>query len=146
MDSEAVIRNATELALEAVLTGQTAARDNTDWLQQELNRVQQKKESVLDAYFSQEITKADMQAMTRKYEQQLIGLQKRLDDAVKRKEINQDSEALRSKIQTEVIAILHGETESEVFYKTLLQSLTVFKDRHMELRLNLLPQVFQFIG
>lgn len=146
MDFQAVIRNVTELVLEAVLSGQTAARDDPDRLQQELSRVQQKKEAVMDAYFSQEITKADMQAMTARYEQQLNGLRQRLADAVNRKENKQDSEALRSKIQAEVTAILNGDTESEIFYKTLLQSLTVFKDRHMELRLNLLPQVFQFVG
>ena len=106
--------------------------------------MQQKKEAVMDAYFSQEITKEDMQAMKEHYEKQLKGLQKRLEDALKRKENGQDSEALRSIIQSEVVAILSGNTESEVFYKTLLQNLTVFKDRHMELRLNHLPQVFHF--
>jgi len=48
------------------------------------------------------------------------------------------------KIQEKVTAILNGDIDSEVFYKVLLQSLTVFKDRHMELRLNWLPQVFFF--
>ena len=144
VDFEAVIRNVTELALEAVLAGQTTPRDEPERLQQERNRVQQKKEALLDAYFSQEITREDMQAMKERYEHQLKGLQRRLEDALKRKENRQDSETLRSKMQSEVMAILSGNTESEVFYKILLQSLTVFKDRHMELRLNHLPQVFHF--
>ena len=144
VDFEAVIRNVTELALEAVLAGQTTPRDEPERLQQERNRVQQKKEALLDAYFSQEITREDMQAMKERYEHQLKGLQRRLEDALKRKENRQDSETLRSKMQSEVMAILSGNTESEVFYKILLQSLTVFKDRHMELRLNHLPKVFHF--
>lgn len=144
MDVDAVVHNVTELAMEALLADQTAARDNPDRLQQELTRIQQKKEALLDAYFSREITKEDMQAMKERYEQQLKGLQKRLEDALMRKESRQDPEALRSKIQLEVVAILNGNTESEVFFKTLLQSLTVFKDRHMELRLNYLPHVFHF--
>ena len=85
-----------------------------------------------------------MKAMKEQYELKLSRLQKRLDDALKRKENRQDSEALRSKMQSEVMAILSGNTESEVFYKTLLQSLTVYKDRHMELRLNHLRQIFRF--
>ena len=144
MDFDAVIRNVTELALESVLTGLTISRDEPERLRQELNRALQKKEALLDAYFSQEIPKEDMLAMKERYEQQLNGLQIRLEDALKRKENRQDSEALRSLIQSEVMSILNGSTESEVFYKTLLQSLTVFKDRHMELRLNHLPQVFHF--
>lgn len=144
MDVDAVIRNVTELALEAVLAGQTTPRDKPKRLQQELNRLQQKKEAVMDAYFSKEITKEDMQAMKEHYEQQLKSLQKRLEDALKRKENRLDLESLRSKIQLEVMAILGGNTESEVFYKTLLRSITVFKDRHMELCLNHLPQVYYF--
>ena len=146
IDFESVIHNITDLALDAILLGQTSARDDPDRLLQEINRVQQKKDAVMDAYFSQEISKEDMIVFTAKYEQQLCGLRKRQEEAQKRKDSNQDSAALRSKIQPEVTAILNGKTESEVFYKTMLESLTVFKDRHMELRLNWLPQVFRFNG
>ena len=100
----------------------------------------------MDAYFSREIPKADMISFAAKYDQQLSDLRMRLEEAVKRKENKQDPEALRGKIQADITAILQGETGSEVFYKTMLQSLTVFKDRPMELRLNWLPQVFYFTG
>ena len=108
------------------------------------SRTQQKKEAVMDSYFSREISKEEMLSFTAKYEQQLCSLRKRLEEAQKRKDNNQDCVALRTQIQSEVAAIMNGEIESEVFYKTLLQNLTVFKDRHMELRLNWLPQVFHF--
>ena len=146
MDFDAVIRNVTELALEAILVGQVAARDDPDRLRQDLDRTQQKKEAVMDSYFSREISKEEMLSFTAKYEQQLCSLRKRLEEAQNRKENNQDSTTLRAQIQSEVAAILNGETESEVFYKTILESLTVFKDRHMELQLNWLPQVFHFAG
>lgn len=146
MDVDTVIRNLTELAIDAILVGQSAACDDPDRLRQELNRVQKKKDAVMDAYFSREISKEDMISFTARYAQQLSDLRKRLEEAQKRKESNQDSTALRTQIQSEVTAIVNGETESEVFYKTILKSLTVFKDRHMELRLNWLPQVFHFTG
>ena len=146
MDADSIIRNVTELALEATLTGQTEAWDDPHRLRQALDQVQQKKEAVMDSYFSQEISKEDMRAMRDHYEQQLLGIQKRLEAALMLKENRQNSEALRSKIKSEVTAILRGDTESEVFCKTLLQSLTVFKDRHMELQLNWLPHVFHFTG
>ena len=146
LDFEAVIRNVTELALDAVLTGQTSARDDPDRLRQDLNRVKRKKEAVMDAYFSREISREDMIAFTEMYNKQLSDLQNRLEEAKKRKNTNQDSTSLRAQIHSEVSAILKGEIESEVLYKTLLQSLTVFKDRHLELRLNWLPQVFHFTG
>lgn len=146
VDIDAVIHNVTELALEAVLEGQTAARDNPERLRQELDRTHQKKEAVMDAYFSREISKENMISFTTRYEQQLSDLRKRLEEAQNRKDSKQDSTALRMQIHSEVTAILRGETESEVFYKNLLESLTVFKDRHMELRLKWLPLVFHFSG
>ena len=144
VDFEAVIRNVTELALEAILTGQAEALDDPERLRQGLDLVQQKKEAVMDAYFSREISKEDMISFTEKYEQQLSDLRKRLEEV--QKDSKQDFTALKMKIHSEVSAILRGETESEVFYKTTLHSLTVFKDRHMELRLNHLPHVFHFSG
>ena len=100
----------------------------------------------LDAYFSGEITKEDMQTMKERYVRQLSDLRNRLKKAKIQKETKQDPAGLRTQIQSEILAILRGESESEVFYKTLLHSLTVYKDCHMELRLNRLPQVFYFSG
>jgi ElaB/YqjD/DUF883 family membrane-anchored ribosome-binding protein len=146
MDTEALVRNVTELVLGAILTGQHGSWDDLQRLQQELDRVQQKKAAMMDAYFSGEITKEDMQAMKERYVRQLSDLRNRLKKAKIQKENKQDPAGLRIKIQSEILAILRGESESEVFYKTLLHSLTVYKDCHMELRLNRLPQVFYFSG
>ncbi len=144
VDFDALIRNVTDLALEAVLAANTEARDQPDRLRLELNRVQQKKDAVMDSYFSREISREDWKTFTEKYTRQLSDLTSRLEEALQRKEARQDSEGLRAQLQQEVTAIVRGDTESQVFYKTLLHSLTVFKDRHLELRLNGLPQVFDF--
>ena len=101
--------------------------------------------AVMDSYFSGEISKEDMQVMKRKYDQQMDELHQKVEDAELLQRENRDSKTLRNYIQSEVTGILNGEIESEVFCKTILSNLTVYKDRHMELRLNFLPQIFQFI-
>lgn len=146
MDAKAIVKNVTALALEAIQDGEAGTSDDPQGLQFQIDRVQQKKEAVMDSYFSKEITKEDMQSMNWKYDRQIDELRQRLKEAELRQRENRDSKTLRATIQSEVAGILNGEIESEVFYKTMLDSLTVFKDRHMELRLNLLPQVFQFAG
>ena len=146
MDADAVVHNVSELALEAIVMGQAAARDDPHRLQREMERVRKKKEAVMDAYFSREISKEDMAVFMAKYSQQLSDLRKRMEEAQKQKENKQDYSALRAQIQLEVSQILEGAIESEVFYKTTLERLTVCKDRHMELRRNWLPQVFYFVG
>ncbi len=144
VDANAVISSVTELALEAILMGRNAAGES-DQIQQELVRTQHKKDAVMDAYFSREIEKEDMIFFTAKYDQELSELQNRLKEAQTRRDSKQDPAELRSQIKSEVMAILQGETESEVFYKTMLHSLTVFTDRHLELRLNHLHRVFYFV-
>jgi DNA invertase Pin-like site-specific DNA recombinase len=146
MDAEDIINHVTTLALRAIREGERGAGDDPRRLGFEIERVQQKKESVMDSYFSGEITKEDMQAINRKYDGQMEDLRRQKKEAELRRYENRDSKELRTVIQAEISDILNGEIESEVFCKTMLDSLTVFKDRHMELRLHLLPQVFRFTG
>lgn len=145
MDRKSIINNVTALALDAIQAGETGSDDDPQKIEFEIDRAHQKKEAVMDSYFSGEISKEDMQLMNRKYDRQIEELHQRQEEAVLRQRENRDSKTLCSIIQSEVTGILNGEIESEVFYKTMLSSLTVFKDRHMELQLNLVPQVFQFI-
>ena len=146
MDTAAIISNVTALAVEAIQDGEMGSGDDPERIRLEIERVQQKKEAVMDSYFSEEITKEDMQAMNRRYDAQMEELRQRQKDAELRQKENRDSKALRSAIQSELSDILSGKIESEAFCKNMLESLTVFRDRRMELRLQRLPQVFRFAG
>lgn len=145
LDTAAIVSSVTALALDAIRIGERGTEDDPDQIQKEIHRVQKKKEAVMDSFFSGTISRADMQSMKQWYDQQLESLHAGLKNAEKRQSLGQDPR-LKTMIQAEVTAILSGEIESEVFCKTILQSLTVFKDRHMELRLKCLPQVFRFFG
>ena len=48
-------------------------------------------------------------------------------------------------MRKQVNAILSGDTDSEVFYKNILDHMVVYKDCHVELRLNLLPMKWVFV-
>ena len=145
MDTPAIIRNVTTLAMDAIRATQGGTADEPARLQWELERIQQKKEAVMDAYFSGDITKGDMLAMKRRYDDRSAALQARLQAAAQAQRDGQ-MQRLRAAIQSEVAALLRLDIESEVLCKTVLDRLTVFPDRHMELRLHDLPQVFCFTG
>lgn len=141
MDAECLVEEVTALALDGILTGQSAPRDDPERLRAELRKAQQKKEAVLDSYFAGEIPKADMQTMRCKYEQQIADLQCWMAETARRPEAQPD---IKGQIRAAVTSILNGEAESEVFCKTMLEQLTVFKDRHLELQLHGLSFVFLF--
>ena len=146
MDTTEIIRNVTSLSLDAIRSTESSTDEKPDLLQFELERIQHKKEAVLDSYFSGDISKEDMLAMKKRYESQSESLKRRLEKAEEQKLLGNGAESLRKAIQSEVTSLLCFDRESEILCKTLLDHLTVFPDRHMELRLNDLPQVFQFVG
>ena len=145
MDTESIIHNVTNLALEAIQSGESGAADVPERLRFELDRLQQKKEAVMDHYFSGDISKADMFSMKRRYEAQEAALQERMKTAEQRLQEGRSTLQLKEAIQGEVTALLKGEMESTVLSKQLVDRLTVFKDKHMELRLMDLPQIFRFV-
>lgn len=146
VDREAIIRNVADLALKALAEGEQATAENPRKLTAALDHLQGKKEAVLDSYFSGEITLEEMQVMNRKYEAQREDLLRRQQGAEQRNKKHRDPEILRSSLENRIAKILNLETESQAFCKSLVESITVFKDRHLELCLQELPQVFLFWG
>ena len=144
MYAASVIHHVTELALEAIRDGETGAGDDPKRLELDIEQIQGKKEAVMDSYFSGDIPKSDMLAMNRRYDLQIEDLLQRKLAAERRRRENRDTESLRAALRSEVAGILTGGIMSDVFCKTMLESLTVFHDRHMELRLRFLPMAFRF--
>lgn len=146
LDTDAIVRNVTAIALESIREGQTGIEDDPIRLQTELERICRKKEAALDSCFSGEITKEDMQLLNRRYDRQLEVLRQRQQEARLRREEHRDLSSLGTAITSELEGILRGEIDSDMFSRNLLESITVFKDRHMELRLCHLHQLFWFEG
>ena len=146
MDTKPIIANVTMLALEAIHAGDSRNTDDPERLRFELDRLQQKKEAVLDHYFSGDISKNDMQAMKKRYEDQIKSYQGRLEKTEAQQGNIGDTLLLKQEIQAEISALLDYRAESEMLSKSLLKDLTVFPDKHLELRLKDLPMVFWFVG
>ena len=141
IDRNALINDVTALALGAVLAGEEGTNDKPEFLMHEMERVQGKKERMLDSFYEGLISKEDMQAMNRKYDAQLASLRERLE---KLKEEKCSSQEIKSRIREEITGLINGEVESDVFYKHLVEQLTVHQDRHLELKMNKIPVVFCF--
>ncbi len=145
MDTAWVINNVTALAAEAIRAGENISADTEEKIQYEMDRITKKKEDVLDAFFSKTVTKEEMRMMNEKYDGQLADLQGRLQTVRQKAALHYDLDALKADVKREVTAIVHGDTQSEVFYKNVLDHLTVCHDNRVELRLNLLPQKWVFV-
>ena len=76
---------------------------------------------------------------------QLAALQARLEAVREKEKLRYDTGRLAEDIRRQVESILSGETDSEVFYKNILDQMIVYRDGKVEVRLNLLPMKWAFV-
>ena len=143
-DRDAIANSITKLILEALRAGEFEESSILFRVQHEITQIKHKKEIALDSFFSGAISRSDLTEMNRYYERQLSELEKQLNAIEERVGSSRKQNNRKEELHRNIMSILHGETECESFYKMILDKITVFKDRHMELTLKNLPQVFYF--
>ena len=144
VDRDGILSNTASLAADAIYAGFQAQTPDPDRLRREIGLVLHKKEAVMDSYFSREIPKADMMMMNARYDAQLEALREQLSALDEAAKGAPDVPTLAAEIKAQAAAILSMEIQSDVFCKQMVERLTVFKDRRMELKLAFLPQIFHF--
>lgn len=140
LDRETIVCQVSRIAAETLRAGEGCAPMAPERLQWQLDAVRRKKAAALDAYFAGDITRAEMQSAKMRYDGQITELEQRIADA--REPSGIDEEAIREMLTS----ALNGQIGSEGLSRSILDHLTVFRDRHMELYLKHLPQVFHFTG
>ena len=145
MDVNEIIQNVTDIAMEAIQAGERQGTDRPEALEYQIEQLTKKKADVLDAFISQQITKDEMKLVNERYDRELDALRVRLDAAHSREGVAYEPEDLRKDVERQITAIVRGETDSEIFYKNLLDHMVIHKDRRVEVYLNLLPQKWTFI-
>lgn len=145
IDKNWVINNVVSIALEALENYGDYDGSTVDKLQYELEQIFNKKQKVLDAFFSNSITKEDMKMMNERYNQQIGELQEQLENAKSRENICYDTESLEADVRKQVADMVCGLEENEIFYKNILDEMIVYPDQRVEVKLNLLPQKWIFV-
>jgi len=145
MDVDRIVQNVTDIAMEAIQAGEGQETDRPETLERQIEQLTRKKSDVLDAFISRQITKDEMKLVNERYDRELDGLRDRLAAARSKEGIVYEKDALRKDIQEKITAIVGGKTDSEVFYKDLLDRMVVYKDKKVEVYLELLPQKWTFV-
>ncbi len=145
MDRDRIIQNVTALALEAIQMCEEGSTDRAEALEYEISQLKQKKADVLDAFFSKQITKEEMQLVNQRYDRELEDFQRRLEGVRERESITYEKDQLEKDVGRQVVDIVNCRADSEVLYKNVLDHMVVHKDRKIEVFLNLLPQKWTFV-
>ena len=140
-----VVQRVADITMEAIRAGETGTAGNTDRLEFEIGQLMKKKENVLEAFFSKSITKEEMRMMNERYDSQLNSLRSQLDAMKARERISYETATLQEDIKKHVTAIVNGDCDDEVFLKNSLDHMVIYRERRIEVRLNLLPQKWRFV-
>lgn len=145
LDIQAIIRDITHIVREAIQSSQNNFQLKVEHLKKELEQVEEKKKGVLDAFFTKTISQNDMKLMNDSYNHCIAELTEKIAAAEKRESLSYNLATLENVISTEVTAIVSGETVSDNFYGNLLDHITAYPDRHMEVHLKLLPAKWTYV-
>ena len=145
MDKKWIINNVVSIVMDAISNCENDDFDSEEKIQYEMELIIDKKQNVLDAFFSKNITKEDMRMMNERYDKQMSELQERLQAVKAREQIHYETDSLKSDVRKQVTDMVSGLTESEIFYKNVLDQMVVYPDQRVEVKLNLLPQKWIFV-
>ena len=139
IDRRQILLNVTELVLDAI---ENAASGRAKKWESEIKRLKKKKEDVLDAFLSKNITLDERKILNQRYDRELEELKVRLSGEEKNGELSNPSpeEAIRERL----FSFLDGREVNETFCKGLLEKIVIYPDHRAELRINHLPQRWWF--
>ena len=139
LDTQAVIHELTYILLEAIRFSQDDTKQNTANLKKELERVREKKKSVLDAFFENSICQDDMKLMNSEYSRRIDELTEQIAASEKRGNPSCDAADLKKYICAQVTAVVNGKKAADNFYGNLLDHITAYPDSRIEVCLKFLP-------
>ena len=145
IDKTALINNITNIVTEVIHGSEDGEQLNVEKLEKQLKSISEKKKSVLDAFFSQSITKDEMRMMNEKYDVQITELTDKINATRKKQNLVYSCDDIKKDVEKKVSGIVNGKTATENFYGNLLRQITVFGDEKIEVELHFLPTKWQFI-
>ena len=86
-----------------------------------------------------------MKLMNAEYDRRMAELTEKIAVAEKRESLSYDTATLEKDIRAKVVGIVNGETASGNFYGNLLDHITAYPDRRMEVYLKLLPTKWTYV-
>ena len=146
VDWKYILENVTALAVEAVRAREKGNRECSQKLTQKIEQITKKKLDVLDAFFSQSITREEMRMINVRYDKELAELRGRLKAAKAEEEAYDDLERLTEGIRNLISSILTGKTDSEIFYKSILKQMVVYRNSTIAVQFNLIPTTYYFLS
>ena len=133
LDTERIISGMTEIALDAI-RGDYEVPVKIDAA---IQRIKVKRTKMMDCYFNGDITRREMIDFKSRYDKQI-------DDLLQKNRVHSRDDATEAEIRAVIADVLTGKNRSDIFSKSLVRQITVYRDGYLELSLNHVPTIFYF--
>ena len=120
IDSASIISTITQIVNETVISTEDNHLETADKLKMEISKIEEKKKSVLDAFFNKDISKEDMELMNKDYDNRIIELTNKITVAEKKANLSYDISTLQNDIEKRVKDIVELNKANDDFYGYLL--------------------------
>ncbi len=142
---KAYIKSVAAVAQQYLTIAEQGGDETEEQLTYQMQTITQRKEDALDAFFAGTITKEEMRLMNGRYDKELTQLQSRLSAVRERDKLSYETATLQADIKRHISDILRTKDPDEVFYKNILERIVVDPERHLTIKLNLLPPKWKYV-
>lgn len=152
IDREAVVRDLTRIVMKVIQMEQLSDQDNREGLKKQLEQTEEKKKNVLDAFFAGSISKEDMKMMNKEYNKKIAELTQtmnRCETTESAKVLVCGMADLEKEVSQKVKEMVYAKTPDkrkmhDIFYSNLLEQITAYPNKGMEVSLRLLPTKWEY--
>lgn len=145
VDKKAVIENITNIVAEVIHGSESSEQLNLEKLEKHMKDSTEKKKSVLDAFFSKNITKEEMRMMNEKYDADISLTADKISAANKKRSLSYSCPDIKADVRKSVDSIVNCKEQQDSFYGSLLDKMVVYGDDRVEVSLNLLPTKWMYV-
>lgn len=145
IERNSVVESLTRIVSDAIRATQEGSQVTAEKLKQELKQLEEKKKSVLDAFFAENISKDDMKLMNAEYDIRIAALTDKIAAAEKKESLSYDTVTQKKDIYAKITDIVNGKTATDNYYGNLLDHITAYPDKRMEVHLKLLPTKWTYV-
>ena len=136
-----IIQNLTNIVNAAVSASDDPMED-VQKLEKQIQQIMKKKEAIIEAYVSGDLSKEELQHMKALFDERLTLLKERLQACKKARKPT--SAQIQSDLQKQIQSIVTCRHIAEPLYKALLEKVVIQKDGTFQISIHHIPQVWHF--
>ena len=144
LDTASIVTNLTRIVETVLKDSQDDGSAEKRRFELDLEAERQKKQTTLEGFLNQSISKADYQFMNERYDASIAQLLKKLDAIEQRQTLDTQTDGAQRDIKAAIRKIV-TEEKSDDFCGQLLDRMTIYADGRVEVALKLLPSRWFFL-